>query len=187
MASLSLSHNYVIASEVWPCGCLFKRLNINLWQSNKYVFLILAFKMLHNLFLVNSERILRFGSLCKLDTPGQRSYTHSLCLPSTMCLLLPLLNGHLFVISSLPVNHNICWFSFPLALLWNIWKSLFPQSPSLLTILTHSHQLGFCSFIHWICSHVINIYKRTVYVYGTTSANKEFLLSWGLYSCGRDR
>lgn len=80
MASLSLSHNYVIASEVWPCGCLFKRININLWQSNKYVFLILAFRMLHNLFLVNSERILRFGSLCKLDTPGQRSYTHSLCL-----------------------------------------------------------------------------------------------------------
>ena len=109
------------------------------------------------------------------------------CLPSTMCLLLPLLDGHLFFISPLPVNHNICWFSFPFALSWNIWKSLFPQSPSLLTILAHLYQFEFYSFIHWICSHVINIYKRTLYVYGATSANKEFLLSCSLYSCGRDR
>ena len=70
---------------------------------------MLAFKMLHNLVLVNSERTLRSGSSCKLDSPGNEA-THipfvRLASKHHVCLAA-FTKGHLCLLSPLPANHGI--------------------------------------------------------------------------------
>ena len=79
MASLSLSHNCMSLLLKCDSVVVFLRDSASTFDDQINMFLMLAFKMLHNLVLVNSERTLRFGSSCKLDSPGKRSHTHSLC------------------------------------------------------------------------------------------------------------
>lgn len=110
-----------VVSEVWSCGCLFKRLNINLWQSNKYVFLILAFKMLHNLFLVNSRKDFEVCLFSANLTPRANEAHTFLCLPPCVscCLYSMVILCHLFLTSK--SQYLLVFLS--LGPLWNIWSS----------------------------------------------------------------